>query len=197
MRIFQTIVKNQFLCGSFSEPLILIAFGLYIGESSLVFLFQPAVFYLYYRRKDFHFYNLYCSGGPISSYIMAYNASWILWFNIWYIILTVISINKCESGIFICFLQYNLYLMVTIIVGNLIFNSSATLLVNKFFRRVIPYLIYSVSILIVGVLLLIIELYTREHELLLYLIILGVCVWFWIMSLKTFNYITHLESRLK
>ena len=145
--MLEFVLKYQFRKGVFLLPLLMVIMG-YVESMEFLFLFIIYTkFCNIFKQPDFHFKLIYMNGSIFKSLLKAYNISWIVWLNLWYLALVILRIIFLQVSLkagFIDLLAFNAILIPIILVGNFLSNSDLVTIRNRAIRYLATIFFYGI-----------------------------------------------------
>jgi len=142
-------LKYQLRQGLFLIPLIVIPFFIMTNSYVVPLLFLQGKFFRVFKQNDFNFQLLHITGSDLNKLLYSYNLSWTIWFNAWFLIALLINcfwFNRAAQDALVIFVDFNIALFVSFIVGNTISNSDMITLKSSILRTIGSSFIFGISI---------------------------------------------------
>jgi len=173
------MLKNQYRARLFLVPALSVFFGFFNNYYIIVFLILQNRFTNLYRNSDFTYKLLHVTGRTLGSYLQSYNLSWVIWFNLWFVIAKIVSVIFGNSTILATMtdlINFNIIMFVSFIVGNTISNSYLITISSLFLRSLGSSFVYSSIIGFVYLLLYLVSL-TKMLYLNLLFFLITISIW--------------------
>jgi len=142
-------LKIQFRQGLFFIPLIIIPIILFTKNYLFIFFFLQTRFFNCFKQPDFHLLLFNVTGADLNTQLKHYNLSWLVWFNVWFVIAQTINLILYDVNILMAITQlinFNITLFICFIVGNTLSNSDIITIKSGFLRLLGNSFIFNMSI---------------------------------------------------
>ncbi|MBW6482525.1 MAG: hypothetical protein K0B10_05645 [Vicingaceae bacterium] len=147
--MLKTLLYNQLRQGLFLIPLIIIPLNFFTPNYLIVFLLFQNRFFNVLQQNDFHLPLLHITGAGLNNLLKAYNLSWAIWFNGWFIvaqIINLIGVKISLQELMINAINFNSLLFLSFIVGNTLSNSDMITIKNGLLRLIGASFFFGTSI---------------------------------------------------
>lgn len=193
--MLSTFLKFQFRNILFLLPLSIVPFMVLLNNYVLLIFFFQTKFFNIFKQNDFFIYQLYVSGADLNNVLKSYNLSWAIWFNVYSLLSITINMFRLDetiSFIFTEFINFNIVLFLSFIIGNIISNSDFITIKNSFFRFLSASTVFGVGISFCFGILQLINLYNLSFYINIILLFITVTIWYFHTNGQTkINYIRY------
>ncbi len=190
-----TFLKYQYRNILFLLPLSLVPFMVFLNNYVILLFFFQTKFFNIFKQNDFFVYQLYVSGADLNKVLKSYNLSWAIWFDLWVLLSLTINMFRLDEPInfvFTEFVNFNIVLFVSFVIGNKISNSDFITIKNSCLRFLSASTVFGVAISLCFGILQLLNLYDLSFYVNIILLFITVSIWYFHTNGQTkINYIRY------